>query len=215
MPGAIATHSACRCRSGLPEALLSFPPQCGCGISRRRYARTHGPFTTLDFATRYGLGRGTAETILTALSCGRQSCSRVSSGPAGPAASGAIRTCSESIRRRSLARLRRQVEPVDPAVFGRLLTRLAGGRPAARRPRCAPRRDGEPRGGAPACLHLRIGDSRRPGPRVPAPPTSMRSRQLVKWCGADSNRSAIVTAGAVAAVSHRPVFPPSPRHPSG
>ena len=32
----------------------------------------------------------------------------------------------QSVRRRSLARLRRQVEPVDPAVFGRLLTGWQG-----------------------------------------------------------------------------------------
>jgi ATP-dependent Lhr-like helicase len=109
---------------GLPEALLAFSPNAAQDLARR-YARTHGPFTTLDFATRYGLGRGTAETILKALSA----TGKLLEGEFRPGGSGR-EWCDpdvlQSIRRRSLARLRRQVEPVDPAVFGRLLTAWQG-----------------------------------------------------------------------------------------
>ena len=124
MPGAIATRSACRCRSASPRRCCAFSPNAAQDLARR-YARTHGPFTTLDFATRYGLGRGTAEAILTALSAA----GRLLEGEFRPGGSGR-EWCDpdvlQSIRRRSLARLRRQVEPVDPAVFGRLLTAWQG-----------------------------------------------------------------------------------------
>ncbi len=109
---------------GLPEALLSFSPNAASDLARR-YARTHGPFTTADFATRYGLGRGTADAILKALA----SSGRLLEGEFRPGGSGR-EWCDpdalQSIRRRSLARLRKQVEPVDPAVFGRLLTAWQG-----------------------------------------------------------------------------------------
>ncbi len=109
---------------GLPESLLASSPHAAQDLARR-YARTHGPFTTTEFAARYALGRPTAETMLKELAVS----GRLLEGEFRPGGSGR-EWCDpdalQSVRRRSLARLRKQVEPVDPAVFGRLLTNWQG-----------------------------------------------------------------------------------------
>jgi ATP-dependent Lhr-like helicase len=109
---------------GLPESLLTPAPHAAQDLARR-YARTHGPFTTAGFAARYAIGRGPAETMLKELAAS----GRLLEGEFRPGGSGR-EWCDpdalQSIRRRSLARLRKQVEPVDPAVFGRLLTNWQG-----------------------------------------------------------------------------------------
>ena len=109
---------------GLPEALLEPSPHASQDLARR-YARTHGPFTTGDFAARYGLGRSTAETLLKELSAS----ARLLEGEFRPGGSGR-EWCDpdvlQSVRRRSLAKLRKQVEPVEPAVLGRLVTSWQG-----------------------------------------------------------------------------------------
>jgi ATP-dependent Lhr-like helicase len=91
----------------------------------RRYARTHGPFTTEELADRYALGRATAHTLLKELSAA----GRLLEGEFRPGGSGR-EWCDpdilQSVRRRSLAKLRRQVEPVEPQVFVRLLTSWQG-----------------------------------------------------------------------------------------
>ncbi|HEX5090127.1 MAG TPA: ATP-dependent helicase [Nocardioides sp.] len=85
-----------------------------------RYARTHGPFTTDDVAARLGLG--TAVVRLTLQRLGAHG--RVLDGEFRPGASG-LEWCDaevlRSLRRRSLARLRKEVEPVPPAALGRFL----------------------------------------------------------------------------------------------
>jgi ATP-dependent Lhr-like helicase len=109
---------------GLPESLIAPAPNATQDLARR-YARTHAPFTTQEFAQRYGLGRATAESILKALA----SSGRLIEGefrPGGTAREWCDPDVLQSIRRRSLARLRKEVEPVDPAVFGRLLTSWQG-----------------------------------------------------------------------------------------
>ena len=109
---------------GLPESLLEPSPQAAQDLTRR-YARTHGPFTTSEFARRYGLGRATAETLLKDLAAS----GRLFEGEFRPGGSGR-EWCDpdvlQSVRRRSLAKLRRQVEPVEPAVLGRLMTSWQG-----------------------------------------------------------------------------------------
>jgi ATP-dependent Lhr-like helicase len=109
---------------GLPESLLEAAPNAALDLARR-YARTHGPFTTAEFAARYALGRATADALLKALS----SAGRLLEGEFRPGGSGR-EWCDpdglQSIRRRSLARLRKQVEPVDPEVLGRLVTTWSG-----------------------------------------------------------------------------------------
>ena len=52
--------------TGLPESLLEPSRDAALDLARR-YARTHGPFTTAEFAARYGLGRSTAEALLKTL----------------------------------------------------------------------------------------------------------------------------------------------------
>ncbi|HEY0876098.1 MAG TPA: crosslink repair DNA glycosylase YcaQ family protein [Vicinamibacterales bacterium] len=109
---------------GLPESLLDPAPNAPVDLARR-YARTHGPFTTEEFADRYGLGRAAAQATLKALS----SAGRLLEGEFRPGGSGR-EWCDpeilQSVRRRSLAKLRRQVEPVEPEVFVRLLTSWQG-----------------------------------------------------------------------------------------
>ncbi len=109
---------------GLPESLLTLSPHAAQDLARR-YARTHGPFTTAEFSARYGLGRATAEAMLKELSAS----GRLLEGEFRPGGTGR-EWCDpdvlQSVRRRSLAKLRKQVEPVDPAVFGRLLTTWQG-----------------------------------------------------------------------------------------
>jgi ATP-dependent Lhr-like helicase len=109
---------------GLPESLLAPVPHATQDLARR-FARTHGPFTTAELAERYALGRATAESFLKELS----SSGRLLEGEFRPGGSGR-EWCDpdvlQSIRRRSLARLRKEVEPVEPAVFVRLLTSWQG-----------------------------------------------------------------------------------------
>jgi ATP-dependent Lhr-like helicase len=109
---------------GLPESLLAPAPHATHDLARR-YARTHGPFTTMELAARYALGRATAESILQELSAA----GRLLEGefrPGGVGREWCDPDVLQSIRRRSLARLRKQVEPVEPAVFGRLLLSWQG-----------------------------------------------------------------------------------------
>ena len=109
---------------GLPDALLQPSTNAPLDLARR-YARTHGPFTTEELADRYGLGRATAHALLKELSAA----GRLLEGEFRPGGSGR-EWCDpdilQSVRRRSLAKLRRQVEPVEPQVFVRLLTSWQG-----------------------------------------------------------------------------------------
>lgn len=85
-----------------------------------RFARTHGPFTTDQVADRLGLGQAVVRHTLQRL--GGQG--RVVDGEFRPGASGAEWCDAEvlrTLRRRSLARLRKEVEPVPPAALGRFL----------------------------------------------------------------------------------------------
>jgi ATP-dependent helicase Lhr and Lhr-like helicase len=85
-----------------------------------RFARTHGPFTVGDVSARLGLGTAVVRHTLQRL--GSQG--RVLEGEFRPAGSGAEWCDAEVLRllrRRSLARLRQEVEPVEPAAMGRFL----------------------------------------------------------------------------------------------
>ncbi len=85
-----------------------------------RFGRTHGPFTVADVSTRLGLGAAVARQTLQRL--GGQG--RVLEGEFRPSGSGAEWCDAEvlrMLRRRSLARLRQEVEPVEPAAMGRFL----------------------------------------------------------------------------------------------
>jgi ATP-dependent helicase Lhr and Lhr-like helicase len=94
-----------------------------------RYARTHGPFTTHDAAARFGLGlRVTADVLGRLAIDGRlirgeftDSTSAGSPAPAGPGDQWCDADVLKILRRRSLAALRAQVEPVSTAAYGRFL----------------------------------------------------------------------------------------------
>ena len=109
---------------GLPVSLLEPSRDAALDLARR-YARTHAPFTTAEFAARYALGRATAEALLKALAAA----GRLIDGEFRPGGSGR-EWCDpdvlQTIRRRSLAKLRKDVEPVDPAVLARLVTAWQG-----------------------------------------------------------------------------------------
>ena len=109
---------------GLPDALLEHAPHAAQDVVRR-YARTHGPFTTAELVARYALGRAATETLLKELVAS----GRLLEGDFRPGGTGR-EWCDpdvlQTIRRRSLAKLRHQVEPVEPAVLGRLITHWQG-----------------------------------------------------------------------------------------
>jgi ATP-dependent helicase Lhr and Lhr-like helicase len=85
-----------------------------------RYARTHGPFTTADVAERFGLGAAVALVALRRLADAR----RIVEGEFRPHGTGSEWCDAEvlrRLRRRSLAALRHEVEPVDKATAARFL----------------------------------------------------------------------------------------------
>ncbi len=85
-----------------------------------RFARTHGPFTTDQVAGHLGLGQAVVRHTLQRLAAQ----GRVLDGEFRPSGAGSEWCDAEvlrSLRRRSLARLRKEVEPVPPAALGRFL----------------------------------------------------------------------------------------------
>lgn len=85
-----------------------------------RYARTHGPFTTAEVASRFGLGlRVTADVLGRMAVDGRMVRGEFVDDLPGD------QWCDTEVlrilRRRSLAALRAQVEPVSTAAYGRFL----------------------------------------------------------------------------------------------
>ncbi|POH71481.1 ATP-dependent helicase [Cryobacterium zongtaii] len=104
---------------GIPEAFTeSVKDPLGDLVSR--YARTHGPFTTADVAARFGFGTAIAVGALRRLADAR----RIVEGEFRPHGSGSEWCDAEvlrRLRRRSLAALRHEVEPVDQATLGRFL----------------------------------------------------------------------------------------------
>ena len=95
---------------GIPHAFLE-PVRDPIGDLVARYARTHVPFTTADVASRLGLGVAVVEQTLQRLATS----GRVMSGEFLPGGSGPEWCDAEvlrTLRRRSLAVLRKEVEPV-------------------------------------------------------------------------------------------------------
>jgi ATP-dependent Lhr-like helicase len=131
-PRFIAVEDAARVRdalgvplpAGLPESLLN-PVADPMGDIALRYARTHAPFTAADFGARYGLSAASAEAVLLRLTAE----GRLVEGEFRPG--GTRREWTDGgvlrlLRRRSLAKLRQEVEPVDPSVLGRFETTWQG-----------------------------------------------------------------------------------------
>jgi ATP-dependent helicase Lhr and Lhr-like helicase len=109
---------------GLADAFLQAPADPLTEIIRR-YARTHGPFTTADIATRYQLQMPAVEAVLSVLNAQ----GRLLEGefkPNGHHREWCDPEVLRQIRRKSLARLRREIEPVEQSTFVRFSTRWQG-----------------------------------------------------------------------------------------
>jgi ATP-dependent Lhr-like helicase len=109
---------------GLPDTLLE-PVRDPVGDVAGRYARTHGPFTAAELAARYGWTRQAAEALLTRLTADN----RVLEGefrPGGTSREWIDPGVLGMVRRRSLAKLRREIEPVDQPVLARFVTTWQG-----------------------------------------------------------------------------------------
>ena len=109
---------------GLPGAFLEPVPDA-LGEIVRRYARTRGPFTTMDFAMRYGLQPAAAASALRALH-GSGKLLEGEFRPKGTHREWCDPEVLQQIRRKSLANLRREVEPVEQRTLARLLSRWQG-----------------------------------------------------------------------------------------
>ncbi|MEU2583385.1 ATP-dependent helicase [Streptomyces avermitilis] len=104
---------------GVPEAFTE-PVKDPLGDLLARYARTHGPFTSTAAAARFGLGVAVTEGALQRLAAA----GRVVQGefhPAGIGQEWCDATVLRRLRRRSLAALRHELEPVPPAALAQFL----------------------------------------------------------------------------------------------
>ena len=128
----IAVEDAARYRDGvgtplppgLPASLVEPAPEAMTDLVRR-YARTHGPFTAPEVAARLGVGTAVVDATLRQLA----ESGRVVEGefrPGGQGREWCDTDVLRTVRRRSLAALRKEVEPVEPHVLGRFLTAWHG-----------------------------------------------------------------------------------------
>ncbi|HEY3436699.1 MAG TPA: ATP-dependent helicase [Actinotalea sp.] len=112
---------------GVPEAFTEVLPDPW-GDLVRRHARTHGPFTVAEVAHRFGVGVAPALDVLQRL----EQAGVVASGRLRPDVLGGTGEdwCDTEVlrmlRRRSLAALRAEVEPVPQAALGVFLPRWHG-----------------------------------------------------------------------------------------
>jgi ATP-dependent Lhr-like helicase len=109
---------------GLPEVFLESSEDPLREIVRR-YARTHGPFTTQELAVRYGLQFGAVDAALHSLHA-RGKLLEGEFRPEGQHQEWCEPEILQQVRRKSLARLRREVEPVEQRTFARFTARWQG-----------------------------------------------------------------------------------------
>ena len=109
---------------GVPEAFLTRVTGALDSLLAR-YARTHGPFVAVDPAARWGLPLGVVEDALARLA-GAGTILRGEFRPSGTEREWCDPEVLRMLRRRSLARLRHEVEPVDPETLGRFLPAWQG-----------------------------------------------------------------------------------------
>ena len=128
----IAVEDAARFRDGLG---IPLPPGIAAALLEpvaqpilelvRRYARTHGPFTLREAAERFALDAPVVEQALHLLAAE----GRVLEGgfrPGGLHREWCDAEILRQIRRKSLAKLRREVEPVEQFTLARFLTHWQG-----------------------------------------------------------------------------------------
>jgi Lhr-like helicase len=128
----VASEDAARYRDGLG---IPLPPGLAVALLEpvahpvleliRRYARTHGPFTLREAADRFALDTDVVENTLRQLAHD----GRVLEGgfrPGGLHREWCDAEILRQIRRKSLAKLRREVEPVEQHTLARFLTHWQG-----------------------------------------------------------------------------------------
>ncbi|MFE7131767.1 ATP-dependent helicase [Streptomyces sp. NPDC057638] len=104
---------------GVPEVFTE-PVKDPLGDLLARFARTHGPFTSAVAAARFGLGAAVTDGALHRLAAS----GRVVQGefhPSGIGQEWCDATVLRRLRRRSLAALRQELEPVPPAALATFL----------------------------------------------------------------------------------------------
>jgi ATP-dependent Lhr-like helicase len=128
----IAAEDAARYRDGLG---IPLPPGLAASLLEpvahpvlelvRRYARTHGPFTPREAADRFALDAAAVENALRLLAHEGRA---LEGGfrPGGLHREWCDAEMLRQIRRKSLARLRREVEPVEQHTLARFLTHWQG-----------------------------------------------------------------------------------------
>ncbi|RSN13987.1 ATP-dependent helicase [Streptomyces sp. WAC 05977] len=179
---------------GVPEAFTE-PVEDPVGDLLSRYSRSRGPFSARQAAERFGLGTAVVTGVLDRLTAqGRLVRGELS--PVGhPETHGVgLEFCDASVlrrlRRASLARLRAEVEPVEPAALGRFLPSWHG---IGARVRSAPTADDvlsvvEQLAGAPlpaSAVESLILPSRLPG-YTPSLLDELTTAGEVTWCGCGS-----------------------------
>jgi ATP-dependent Lhr-like helicase len=113
-----------RLPAGIPDALLT-PSRAPMRDLVARYARTQGPFLAYEAAARLGAAPDDVERAVAELV--REG--RLVEGaflPGGTTSEACDREVLDAIRRKSLARLRRAIEPVDVQALARLLPAWQG-----------------------------------------------------------------------------------------
>jgi ATP-dependent Lhr-like helicase len=109
---------------GVPQALLAPCVEALSGLLTR-WARHHGPFLATEPATRWGLPIGDVDAELELI----QAAGTILRGefrPDGVEREWCHPDVLRLLRRRSLARLRREIEPVEPQALARFLPRWQG-----------------------------------------------------------------------------------------
>ncbi|MDT7727794.1 MAG: ATP-dependent helicase Lhr and Lhr-like helicase [Actinomycetota bacterium] len=179
---------------GVPEAFTE-PVADPLGDLLSRYARSRGPFGSRQAAERFGLGAAVVTGVLDRLT----SEGRLARGELSPLGHAELHPagmeyCDAAVlrrlRRASLARLRAEVEPVEPAALGRFLPSWHG---VGARVRSAPTADDvlsvvEQLAGAPlpaSAVESLILPSRLPG-YSPALLDELTTAGEVTWCGCGS-----------------------------
>jgi ATP-dependent Lhr-like helicase len=113
----------CAVPLGLPREFTEPVPRPLEGLVAR-YARTHGPFTTAEVAARFGLPLERAAGALAALDL-EQRVARGEFRPLDAGGAAGAEWCDvdvlRQLRRRSLATLRKEVEPVEPEAYARFI----------------------------------------------------------------------------------------------
>ncbi len=104
---------------GVPQVFLE-PVERPLRALLRRYAKTHGPFTSLDVAGRLSLDAARVEAELSTMEL-EDELVRGELRPGGTEREWCDPDVLRRIRRATLAVLRREVEPAEQAVFGRFL----------------------------------------------------------------------------------------------